>query len=91
MAARAERLRGLSDDVGNHERAAPAGGNANPNGYAPDSRLQKQAHTLAAAGFRVTKIVAWNRCIYPVTRAARRLLAETLRTWPGGESSSRSR
>lgn len=36
-------------------------------GYAPDVRLQKQAHTLAAAGYRVT-IVAWDRLRrYPVT------------------------
>lgn len=55
------------------------------NGYAPDTRLQKQAHTLAAAGFRVT-IIAWDRLrLYPVTARERApaLLAETLRAWPG--------
>lgn len=30
------------------------------NGYGPDVRVQKEAHTLAAAGYRVT-IVAWDR------------------------------
>ncbi len=30
------------------------------NGYEPDRRVQKEAHTLAAAGYRVT-IIAWDR------------------------------
>jgi glycosyltransferase involved in cell wall biosynthesis len=30
------------------------------NGYRPDRRVQKEAHTLAAAGYRVT-IIAWDR------------------------------
>ena len=54
-------------------------------GYAPDTRLQKQAHTLSAAGCRVT-IVAWDRLRrYPVTSRERApdLLAETLRAWSG--------
>lgn len=55
------------------------------NGYAPDPRLQKQAHTLAAAGCRVT-IIAWDRLrLYPATaqEGAPPLLAETLRGWSG--------
>jgi glycosyltransferase involved in cell wall biosynthesis len=36
------------------------------NGYTPDRRVQKEAHTLAAAGYRVT-IIAWDReCSAPV-------------------------
>lgn len=57
-------------------------------GYAPDVRLQKQAHTLAAAGYRVT-IVAWDRLRrYPVTarESAPPLLASTLADWPGRHS-----
>lgn len=57
-------------------------------GYAPDVRLQKQAHTLAAAGYRVT-IIAWDRLRrYPVTarESAPPLLASTLAAWPGRHS-----
>ena len=55
------------------------------NGYAPDPRLQKQAHTLAAAGYRVT-VIAWDRLrLYPVTarESAPSLLTETLKAWSG--------
>lgn len=54
-------------------------------GYTPDPRLQKQAHTLAAAGYRVT-IVAWDRLrLYPVhaRESAPPLLADALAAWPG--------
>lgn len=55
------------------------------NGYAPDVRAEKEAHTLAAAGWRVT-ILAWDRTRrYPVhTReAAPPHLAAMLCTWDG--------
>lgn len=54
-------------------------------GYAPDVRLQKQAHTLATAGYRVT-IIAWDRLrAHPPTarESATPLLAASLAGWPG--------
>ncbi len=55
------------------------------NGYAPDVRAQKEAHTLAAAGWRVT-ILAWDRGRrYPVhmREQAPFPLAAMLRRWEG--------
>ncbi len=55
------------------------------NGYAPDVRAEKEAHTLAAAGWRVT-ILAWDRARrHPVhvQEAAPPLLAAMLRRWEG--------
>lgn len=37
------------------------------NGYAPDLRVQKEAHTLALAGYRVT-VIAWDRACTRPTR-----------------------
>ncbi len=55
------------------------------NGYAPDVRAEKEAHTLAAAGWRVT-VLAWDRARrHPVhTReSAPAPLAAMLRAWDG--------
>ncbi len=52
--------------------------------YGPDVRAEKQAHTLAAAGWRVS-IVAWDReCRYRphAHAAAPELLASALAEWP---------
>jgi glycosyltransferase involved in cell wall biosynthesis len=53
------------------------------NGYEPDRRVQKEAHTLAAAGYRVT-VIAWDReCRLPVhaTEQAPAPLAAALTAW----------
>jgi glycosyltransferase involved in cell wall biosynthesis len=53
------------------------------NGYEPDRRVQKEAHTLAAAGYRVT-VIAWDReCCLPVhaVEHAPASLARALTTW----------
>lgn len=55
------------------------------NGYGPDVRVQKEAHTLAAAGYRVT-IIAWDReCKFPAHELedAPGALKAALRSWPG--------
>ncbi len=38
-------------------------------GYDPDRRVQKEAHSLSAAGYRVA-VIAWDReARYPIARA----------------------
>ncbi len=54
------------------------------NGYGPDVRAEKEAHTLAAAGWRVT-VIAWDReGQYPVqsVETAPEMLAAMLDAWP---------
>lgn len=55
------------------------------NGYGPDVRAQKEAHTLALAGFRVT-VIAWDRAGRFPAHEAEPIpprLAAALADWPG--------
>lgn len=66
------------------EMARPHAAMVLSNGYGPDVRAEKEAHTLAAAGWRVT-VIAWDReGRYPVqsVESAPEILAGMVERWP---------